>query len=125
MIDVHQDDMNGHHITSYDGNSIVIGDKVYTEPILLCPHKGPTPWQIESFEGLEESHIMEILKYPENQPDVLLFGSGAKQHWLPHKLLEFCYAKNIGVEVMLTRSACRTYNAMLADGHKLLGAFVI
>jgi uncharacterized protein len=59
------------------------------------------------------------------QPEVLLIGSGARQAFPPPELLAHVYRSKIGVEVMTTGAACRTYNVMLSEGRIVVAALML
>ncbi|MCB1367058.1 MAG: Mth938-like domain-containing protein [Rhodobacteraceae bacterium] len=56
--------------------------------------------------------------------DVLLVGTGADIAPLPTDQRRALEAAGIGVEVMATPSACRTYNVLLAEGRRVAAALL-
>jgi uncharacterized protein len=48
-------------------------------------------------------------------PEVLLLGTGTRQHMPPPALYADFAARGIGLEVMDNRAACRTYNVLLGE----------
>lgn len=56
--------------------------------------------------------------------DVLLVGTGPEIRPLPADLRGRLEAAGIGVEIMATPSACRTYNVLLAEGRRVAAALV-
>jgi uncharacterized protein len=56
--------------------------------------------------------------------DVLLVGTGAEIAPLPRPLRTALEAAGIGVEVMSTPSACRTYNVLLTEQRRVGAALV-
>lgn len=56
--------------------------------------------------------------------DVLLVGTGADIAALPTDQRRALEAAGIGVEVMATPSACRTYNVLLAEGRRVAAALL-
>ncbi|MFD1342485.1 Mth938-like domain-containing protein [Litorisediminicola beolgyonensis] len=51
--------------------------------------------------------------------DVLFVGTGAEIAHLPASLREKIEAAGIGVEVMNSPAACRTYNVLLSEGRRV------
>ncbi|MEO0620862.1 MAG: Mth938-like domain-containing protein [Pseudomonadota bacterium] len=51
--------------------------------------------------------------------DILLVGMGAEIAPLPADVRQAIEAAGIGVEVMSTPSACRTYNVLLSEGRRV------
>ncbi|MBF9051287.1 hypothetical protein GTA62_08345 [Roseobacter sp. HKCCD9010] len=56
--------------------------------------------------------------------DVLLIGTGAEIAHIPDGLRAELEAAGIGVEVMASPSACRTYNVLLAEGRRIGAALL-
>lgn len=54
--------------------------------------------------------------------DVVLVGTGADIGPIPAALRRAVEAAGIGVEIMATPSACRTYNVLLAEGRRIAAA---
>lgn len=55
----------------------------------------------------------------------MLFGSGARLQRPHPRLLATLTNRGIGVEVMDTGSACRTYNFLMSDGRRVAAALLM
>ncbi|MDH4182570.1 MAG: MTH938/NDUFAF3 family protein, partial [Betaproteobacteria bacterium] len=56
--------------------------------------------------------------------EVVLLGTGSRQHF-PHPRLSRSLADaRIGLEAMNTAAACRTYNILMAEGRKVAAALI-
>lgn len=51
--------------------------------------------------------------------DVLFIGTGAEISQIPSELREQLEAVGIGVEIMNSPAACRTYNVLLSEGRRI------
>ncbi|EIE49692.1 hypothetical protein AL036_13735 [Salipiger aestuarii] len=51
--------------------------------------------------------------------DVIFVGTGAEMTYLPKTLTDRLASAGVGVEVMNTPSACRTYNVLLGEGRRV------
>ena len=58
------------------------------------------------------------------EPQFLLFGTGAKQIFPEARLRAAFLERRIGFEVMDTGAACRTYNVLLAEGRPVAAALM-
>jgi uncharacterized protein len=56
--------------------------------------------------------------------DVVLIGQGAEIAALPARLRVLMEEAGIGVEVMSTPSACRTYNVLLAEDRRVAAVLI-
>ncbi len=74
-----------------------------------------------SFEALEERHFSHLASLG---MEIVLLGTGPRLRFphpsLTHSLLE----ARIGLEVMDTGSACRTFNILASEGRKVLAAIL-
>jgi len=61
----------------------------------------------------------------ELKPDVLLIGTGATHVFLSLDIYGDLINQGIGVEVMSTSAACRTFNALSAEGRHVVAALLI
>ncbi|MFT4714863.1 MAG: hypothetical protein ACI861_000396 [Paracoccaceae bacterium] len=56
--------------------------------------------------------------------DVLFFGTGKEIAPLPEDIATQLEQAGIGVEIMATPTACRTYNMLLAEGRRIAAALI-
>ena len=56
------------------------------------------------------------------EPELVIFGSGARLRFPAPALLRPLIDAGIGVETMDTAAACRTYNVLLAEGRSVVAA---
>ena len=70
---------------------------------------------------MTEAHIDALL---ELDPQVILLGTGARQIFPAMALLARGLARSIGIEVMDTGAACRTYNILMAEGRQVVAGLL-
>lgn len=80
-----------------------------------------TPWDAGPWGGLEDMAAPLSL---EGRIDVLLLGMGAEIAHPPAAFREALEAAGIGVEVMGSPAACRTYNVLLSEGRRIAAALL-
>jgi uncharacterized protein len=56
---------------------------------------------------------------------VVLLGTGARQRFPAPVLMRSLIDRGIGVEVMDTHAACRTYNILMAEGRDVAAALIL
>jgi uncharacterized protein len=61
---------------------------------------------------------------PPGAPEVLLVGTGARQKMLPPATLRPLLAMGVGIEVMDTQAAARTYNILMSEGRRVVVALL-
>jgi uncharacterized protein len=78
-------------------------------------------WGVDSFETLEPAHFARIAAL---DPEVVIFGSGARLRFAHPRLLTALIERRIGVECMDTAAAARTYNVLVTEGRRVVGALL-
>ncbi len=108
-------------IDRYESGEIFLNQKSYKNSVLI--HKDfMEAWSIQSFDQV----TLEILKnLNQRNPEVILIGTGDQIILPSRELLNFAQVAQIGLEIMPTRQACRTYNLMAQDGRNVLAALIV
>lgn len=107
-------------VTAYGPGFIEINKVRHTSAVLLTPER-VEPWAIASFEALTEGDFERLRAL---NPEVALLGTGSRQRF-PHPRLSRALSEaRVGLEVMTTAAACRTYNILMAEGRKVAAALM-
>ena len=108
-------------VTAYGPGFIEINQVRHVSAIVLTPDR-VEPWAIASFEALAEADFVRLRAL---NPEVALLGTGSRQRF-PHPRLSLALSDaRIGLEVMTTAAACRTYNILMAEGRKVAAALLL
>jgi len=97
-------------VQGYGAGFFRIADKVHQGAVLTGP-QGTGPWG-----GYAD--VAALLALAGNV-DVLFVGTGAEIAHIPASLRDPLESAGIGVEVMNSPSACRTYNVLLSEGRRV------
>ncbi len=81
------------------------------------------PWPVAEIGRLEEAAVAPLTALG-GEVDVLLIGTGARLEPLARDVRLELRAAGIGVEIMTTPAACRTYNLLVAEGRRVAAALV-
>ena len=79
-------------------------------------------WPVRSADQLQPAHVEPIAAL---KPEIVLIGTGASFTFPDPAALAPLHASRIGVEVMDTQAACRTYNILLAEGRSVVAAVIV
>ena len=109
-------------ITAYDAGYIAVNGRRLTKSFLLTPQRLIEDWPPASFDSLTESDLGAVASL--GCPIVLL-GTGARQRFPAPVLMRPLIERRIGVEVMDSHAACRTYNILMAEGRDVAAALII
>jgi len=116
------DPQDGLTIQSYSNSTIVINGRAFNKSLALVPDKLLEHDFPAEIAALEEQHFSRLA---ELQPQVVLLGTGEKQHFPPAALYALLINQGVGVEVMSTPSACRTYNILKAEGRRVCALLLL
>lgn len=109
-------------ISSYTDGKIGIGENTYQTSLLITPAGKVMTWPVKKLDQLIEEHCKEIVAY---QPEIVIIGTGAT-HQLPNlSIIHYFTNHHIGIEIMSTNAACRTYNVLALEDRNVLAALII
>lgn len=80
------------------------------------------PWSPQHKSEFKPEHF---LGFAEQNPEIVLFGTGQLLHFPPQDCLTVLQTNNIGYEVMDTAAACRTFNVLVAEGRDVILAILM
>ena len=107
-------------ITAYGEGFIAVNGERHSGSLIVLPER-VLPWDPTGFESMTEAHVAAIAALA---PEVVLLGPGARQRFPHPSLLRPLADARIGVEVMDTHAACRTYNILVSEGRKVAAALI-
>ncbi|MGZ8253609.1 MAG: Mth938-like domain-containing protein [Burkholderiaceae bacterium] len=107
-------------VTAYGPGFIEINNVRHATALVLTP-VSVIPWAATSFEALAEADFERLHAL---DPEVVLLGTGSRQRFPHPRLSRALVEARIGLEVMDTSAACRTYNILMAEGRKVVAALI-
>lgn len=112
----------GNSISRHDALGVWVNGQPHTASVLV-PWKGAVlAWAPSRFEELQPVHFEAIKGL---NPELVIFGSGAKLRFPGPALWRALVEARIGFEVMDIAAACRTYNVLASEGRNVLAALLI
>lgn len=91
-------------------------------PLLAGTRCPPQPWVLTVPSTAQADDLAALVQ--QFQPAVILLGTGMRQRFPEPRVLLPALKAGIGVEVMDTRAAARTYNVLLGEGREVLLALL-
>jgi uncharacterized protein len=106
--------------SGYGAGFVAVNGVRYERCVVVSP-QGVTEWSVTGFEALTPADFgfIESLK-----PEIVILGTGAAQRFPRPELGQALAATGVGVEVMDSRAACRTYNILATEGRKVVAAIL-
>lgn len=98
-----------------ESGAITIGDKTYTGNIGLLTDSIIVDWPECPLAELTAEYLSPIL---ENSPEMVILGTGTQHTFAPRDLVFALARRSIGLEVMDTAAACRTFGVLANEGRQ-------
>ena len=116
-------DRPGDHlfIRSVSEDGILVADRLYAGPLVLSANDLISHWSAERLEDLGEPTLEPVFRL---DPEVVLIGTGPVQRFPAPELLMCFYRRQVGVEFMSTRAACRTFNVLVSENRNVVAALL-
>lgn len=108
--------------TGYGAGYVAVNGARHVASLVVSGARLVTDWPATSLASLSADHLAAIV---ELKPEILLLGTGATFSFPDPALLAPLYKAGIGVEVMDTPAACRTYNILLGEGRNVVAALIV
>lgn len=118
----HLNSAEGNVFTGHGPGFVRLGVVEYRENVVVTPEKIITGWAPNGFDTLVGDDFVAIA---ELEPEVALLGTGATIRFPHPRLTRALTDARIGLEVMDTPAACRTFNILAAEGRRVAVAILL
>jgi uncharacterized protein len=104
-------------------NNRLLADDITAErSLIISQSKLICDWAPQLIGELTLEHMLKTL---ELEPSLILLGTGAGLKFPAVTVYGPLLNQGIGVEIMDTSAACRTFNALTAEGRNVVAALII
>lgn len=104
-------------ITAYGEGYLEVNHKKTTENILIYPEHTYLMSEIKTIDDIDETILNKAIDF---DPEIILFGFNATNHFLPRHQIKLLHKNQIAVECMNLMSACRTFNILLSEQRRVI-----
>lgn len=111
-----------YQIRAYQPGIIQVNEKRLTHSVVVTPDQLIENWPPQTVTELTAASLAFLIDL---KPDVLLIGTGTTLTLLPAAIYGDLINAGIGVEIMDTSAACRTYNALSAEDRNVIAVLII
>jgi uncharacterized protein len=108
--------------TGYGDGYVMVNQVRYEQNLIVLPDRIIERWEVSSFDQLVAENFDFLLSL---QPEMVLFGTGKKLCFPHPKLTRSLVESGIGLEVMDTNAACRTFNILTAEERRVAAALLL
>lgn len=118
----HLSTAEGNVFTGHGAGFVRLGVVEYRENLLVTPEKIVTGWASAGFDALTEADFAALAALA---PEVALLGTGPSLRFPDPRLTRPLIDARIGLEVMDTAAACRTFNILAAEGRRVAAGILL
>lgn len=116
------EDQGANVIEAYGEGRVRVNGRDYTRSIAVSAAQVALDWCPDDLDSLTADHLEAVLG---EATQVLILGTGSRQRF-PRPEVHFALLeRGIGVEVMDTGAACRTYNILVSEGRDVVAALML
>lgn len=108
-------------ITGYGMDHVLINGVRHTTSTLVLPDEVLPGWG----GHLEKLSTVDFDSIVMRAPEIVLLGTGQQHRFPSPALYRALLAARIGVEIMSTPAACRTYNILAGEGRRVAAALIL
>ena len=98
-----------------------LGIETINGSFIVSPRHLLRDWPPTNIDNLLAQHLEAII---ELQPELVLLGTGPQLKFPDQQILAGLHRQRIGVEIMDTAAACRTYNILMAEGRFVVAGMI-
>ena len=121
--------LNLHHdptitlVRSYENGMLQIGNARFDSSVIVTSG-GCTRWSLTSIETLTPEHFSPLFEL-DFRPELVILGTGPQLRFPEPAQTRSLVSAQIGLEVMDTGAACRTYNVLADDGRQVAACLLV
>ena len=117
-----QENIDGNSINAFASGQVTVNGETITSSVIVTPQRIIRDWLPAIFDEMQASHLE---RFDQLDPEIILIGTGDTLRFPPAAWTAGYLARGIGVEVMDTAAACRTYNVLLSEDRRVVAALLI
>jgi uncharacterized protein len=111
-----------HLVRSYSPGEVRIDDERFATTVLVSATALQSEPTIRSLADLSEDLIQRVLAF---EPELVLLGTGPRQHFPDSAIGARFLRASVGFEVMDTGAACRTFNVLVAEQRRVTALLLL
>jgi uncharacterized protein len=120
---LHQDNPYAlNRIRGYGPAEIRVNDTAYHQSLIVAAQALELDGLPHSLAQFKVQHLERLLAHG---PEIILLGTGPRLVFPPRELLLGAQARGVGIEVMDTGAACRTFNVLLAEDRMVVALLLL
>lgn len=123
LVKLHFDKPGGENlITAFEPGRVQVNRMSHTGSIVVQRDRIITDWPPQAFDDLEPAHFAALAALGAG---IVLLGTGSTLRFPKPALTRALIEAQIGLEVMDSAAACRTYNILAGEGRAVAAALLL
>jgi uncharacterized protein len=106
-------------INAWKSGAILVGEEWLEGHLIISPETIIRSWAVDTPVGLEVGHLEQAVAL---KPEIILVGTGSRLVLPDADLMQLLGQRGIGIEIMDTPAACRTYNVLAHELRRVVAA---
>lgn len=111
-----KESVNSLVVQSVSSAAIRVSGETYTQTIALTPEQLITDWRAKAVADLSIDDFETLLR---DNPELIIVGTGMANRFAPRELVFAFARRGVGLEVMDTAAAARTFNVLAGEGRRI------
>ena len=108
------------YVKSFTGVSFIIAEDEYDTNIII--DNKVKQWNIDKSQLFNLKYYDEIIL---SKPDIIIVGCGDEQILPTPDFINYFTSQEIGIEIMTTESACKTFNVLISEHRKVVAGLIL
>jgi uncharacterized protein len=106
-------------VRAWEAGAVRIGEEWLSGHLILSAERVVREWPVADPTALEIADLRPAL---ELEPEIILLGTGQTLVFPSLDLAEMLSGQRVGLEVMSTPAACRTFNVLVSERRRVVAA---
>lgn len=103
-------------------SGVLVNQETLSRSFLLTPNQLVQDWRPTDVSDLQPQDMDPVLAL---EPALVLLGTGPRQRFPSPAVMAALLTRGIGIEVMDSAAAARTFNVLATEGRKVVAAFLL
>jgi uncharacterized protein len=108
--------------TAYGEGYVAVNNRRIESSVIVLPDRVIDDWPATDFDALTGDHMAALAGLGQ---EIVLLGTGKTLRFPRPEILRPLIEAGVGVEVMDTRAACRTYNVLVSEDRRVAAALLV
>lgn len=109
-------------IRAYTAGELRVNDDTYRDSVILTP---TTVLRLPEIRNMDDLASLDPKRILSLEPELLLLGTGPRQIFPAGSFRAQFLSSGIGLEVMDTAAACRTFNVLVAEQRRVVALLMV